>query len=67
MTTYIHTLKLDDSDPITLLDALSMLANTNERNVARARHLIKRINENIIQSSDNNFTLLPTKKSHNSM
>ena len=55
MTTYTYTLTLDDSEAITLHDALSMYANANERNSDRARKLIERIHADTAQASGNNF------------
>jgi hypothetical protein len=62
MTTYIYTIKLDDSEAITLCDALTMYANTNERNSDRARKLIERIHEDVMQASGNNFNDLPSNE-----
>jgi hypothetical protein len=62
MTTYIYTITLDDSEAITLHDALMMYANTKERNADKARKLIERIHEDVIQASGNNFNEAPTKK-----
>lgn len=62
MTTFIYTLALNDSEAITVSDALSMLANSNERNADIARKLIDRIHENATQTSGNNFNLLPSEE-----
>lgn len=68
MTTYIYTITLDDSEVITLRDALMMYANTNERNSDRARKLIERIYEDVVQASGNKFNdLHPKEKPSNNL
>jgi hypothetical protein len=39
-----------------------MYANTNERNSDRARKLIERIHEDVMQASGNNFNDLPSNE-----
>lgn len=62
MTTYLYRVTLNDTEVITLLDALMMYANTKERNADTARKLIERIHEDSMQASGNNFNDLPRKE-----